>query len=133
MKESRTRSTVLKALKILDARPVENSADPGTPDVNYIGGWVELKQISAWPSRPDTPVRCDHFTPQQRGWLIRRGLRGGRAWLLLQVRKEWLLFNGSVAAEHLGTATKEQLISICARYWPNGLSAAELRDTLVAE
>ena len=91
----------------LDAVSVENSAFPGTPDVNYDGGgdrhgWIELKQLSDWPDREETDVRIDCFTPQQRVWILRRWLAGGKVFLLLQVGKDWLLFNGDDAALRLG-------------------------------
>lgn len=113
MTEARMRQAVVAALKGRDAVAVENPIRPGTPDVNYIEGWIELKQIPAWPKRADTPVRIDHFTPQQRVWLHRRCLRGGRAHVLLLVgNKEWLLFQGEDAANHLGKIPKKQLLSL---------------------
>ena len=61
MSESRQRSTVIKALKTLDAMAVENRVKPGTPDVEFIGGWVELKYMSKWPKNTDLIVRIGHF------------------------------------------------------------------------
>lgn len=94
------------------AVPVENPALPGTPDVNYIGGWIELKQIEEWPKRDDTVVMIEHYTPQQRVWAIRRRRAGGTCWLLLQCRREWLLFDGAVAATHLNSCTKSELTKV---------------------
>ena len=124
------RPKVLKALQPLDAVPIENRVGPGTPDVEFIGGWVELKWLRNWPKGAETPVRLEHFTPQQRLWLRRRVRRGGRTWLLLQCRREWLLFWGPTAAEHLGRATKGELIRWAHRYWPAGLNNKELLECL---
>ena len=112
------RRRLVKALKSLDAVPIENSVAKGTPDVNYLFGWIELKWLRAWPLRPTTPVRIDHFTKEQRLWLRRREFRGGNAFLLLQCRKEWLLLSGTVAAEVVGHSTKEELIAHSILYLP---------------
>lgn len=111
MNESRLRQRVVRLLSEhgLDAVSVENSAYPGTPDINYVGGWVELKWVQKRPKR--APVRTPHFTPQQRVWLRRRWHAGGRAYLLLQVEDSYYLFNGCVASRLLGELTCEILDS----------------------
>lgn len=102
MKESAMRKLVIQALSGLDAMSVENSVRPGTPDVNYIGGWVELKVLEKWPVRAATKVRVPCFTDQQRVWLARRWLRGGAAFFLILIDKDWLLFNGDMAGRFVG-------------------------------
>lgn len=102
MKESAMRKIVINALSGLDAISVENPARPGTPDVNYIEGWVELKVLEQWPVRAATKVRVPCFTPQQRLWLRRRWQRGGEVYFLILIAKDWLLFNGDVAGKHVG-------------------------------
>ena len=93
----------------LDPVRVENPILPGTPDVNLASGdWLELKTIEAWPQRIDTPVSIRHFTDQQRVWLYRRWKYApGTTHLLLEVRdaKQWLLFDGDVAAKIVGRGT----------------------------
>lgn len=102
-KESPMRKAIVRALRPLDAVSVENPAHPGTPDVNHMYGWIELKQLQAWPVREETIVRIPHFTQQQRVWLIRRVRRGGMAQVLLKVgEKEWFLFCGDDAGIYLG-------------------------------
>jgi hypothetical protein len=92
----------------LDPIRVENPIHPGTPDVNLCNGfWIEMKTLPDWP-RPNLIVRITHFTPQQRVWLYRRWkFAPGSTHLLLQVRstREWLLFDGDVAAKVVGQAT----------------------------
>lgn len=110
MSEAGMRTNLVKALSALDAMSVENPVGPGTPDINFIGGWIECKWLRAWPKKPETPVRLDHpLTPQQKAWLRRRRRRGGEAWVMLQCGREWLLFKGEVASDHLGTATQREL------------------------
>lgn len=119
-----------RTLKPLDAVSVENPAYPGTPDVNFVEGWVELKWIRRWPVRPETEVKIDHYTPQQRVWLKRRWMKGGNVWLLLQVGAEWLLFDGDTAAEVVGRATRKELQLAAHAYWPEGLRDHELRQIM---
>lgn len=102
----------------LDPVRVENPVCcPGTPDVNYVGGWIELKYADRWPPRGG-PLRIDHFTSQQRTWLRRRRAAGGRAFVLLKVgTREWLLFDGVRAADVLGEVPREQLYKECVARW----------------
>lgn len=122
------RRRVVEALRPLDAIAVENSVHPGTPDVNYVDGWIELKAVAAWPVRPETPLRIDHFTNVQRIWLRRRAKSGGAAHVLLRVGKEWLLFSAEKAAANLGTATRADLYRVAARTWPRTPTNGELLE-----
>jgi len=126
-REKYMRKRVVEALSGLAAVAVENSVYPGTPDVSTIAGWLELKHLDAWPVRPTTAVGVKTFTVQQRLFLKRWCRNGGRAWVLLRVGDlEWLLLDGAYAADHLGTATKSELIKNAARHWPNGMPDADL-------
>ena len=109
--ESTMRSNVLEILRKegLDARPVENPIDPGFPDVEYIGGVIELKACSGWPARASTPLRIDHYSWEQRIWQSRRWRKGGTVFVLIQVGSEFLLFTGNVASEVLGLVPQAEL------------------------
>lgn len=128
MSESDMRGRVVKILKPLDAVAVENPANPGTPDVNYIEGWIELKWLRSWPARQDTIVRIDHYTNQQKIFAVRRRRKGGNCWLLLQVRDQWLLFDGAVAAMRINKATCKELYEAAHKTWPQGLNEQELLE-----
>ena len=95
----------------LDPVRVENPICPGTPDVNLASGdWIELKTIEDWP-RAGLQVRIPHFTPQQRVWLYKRWRAApGTTHLVLEVRaaKQWLLFDGDVAAKIVGRTTEAE-------------------------
>lgn len=104
---------LLKKLN-LDPVRIENRVGTGFPDVNYIEGWVELKHADAWPKRTGTPLRLDHFTPQQRSWLMRRWWSGGNVWLLLRVAGEWMLFDGATAASRVGRVPRQELYDLAA-------------------
>lgn len=99
---------VMDALRPLHAVRVENRVGPGTPDLNYLGGWIELKELPSWPTG-EWKVRIPHFTPEQKLWLRARVRSGGKAHLLLKVGAEWLLFDGVVAGESIGECTADEL------------------------
>lgn len=108
MNEYAVRRTLVRALRDLHAVPVENPARPGTPDVNYVGGWVEIKALPRWPG-PNAVVRVRRFSVQQRRWLERRARAGGNAYVLLRVGKDWLLFFATVAVTVLGRCRRSEL------------------------
>lgn len=128
--ERHMRTRVVKALRPLHAVAVENPVCPGTPDVNYADGMLELKSLPEWPTDPRSTLLVPHFTPQQRLWLRKRHLAGGRVHLLLKVEDDWLLIPGYEAAVHVGRARREVLLSISERRWEGGLRERELLSCL---
>jgi hypothetical protein len=78
---------------------VENSCEPGTPDVAYClqnrvtgrfaSGWIELKHINDWPARPGTPTRFEELTLEQVLWIENWPVN---AWLLARVKMTYMLF-----------------------------------------
>jgi hypothetical protein len=129
--ESYIRGKVITALHMLHAVAIENAVDKGTPDINCLAGWIELKQLGAWPKRETSVVTIPHFTQEQRIWLTRRCESGGAAWLLLRVGHEWLLFWGHWAAKNINSCTRAQLVEGAVAYWPDGLNGAELVRFLI--
>lgn len=130
MAESDQRSTVTDLLRQWDAVAVENPVHPGTPDVNCILGWLELKWLRSWPVNDKTVVRLDHFSKQQRVWLARRWARGGSVWLLLQCGEEWLLFDGATAAQLVGKATENELVRGATHYWSKKPTPSDLAKNI---
>lgn len=120
------RRRVIQVLKKLDAIAVENSAYPGTPDVWYMEGALELKWARKWPDDPERPLRIDHFTRQQKLWLAKRWNTGGEAYLLLKVGREWLLFDGLTAGLVVGQKNKAELRDAAISTWRPSLSEREL-------
>lgn len=122
----RMRQDVVKALKPLHAISIENSCGVGTPDVNYVHGWIELKAMPHWPAGATTPLRIPHYTNEQKIWAVKRARTGGRCDLLLKVETEWFCFEGDIAAQHLGKTHREGLISLATYYWPQTPTNEEL-------
>jgi hypothetical protein len=108
---------VMDALRPLHPVRVENAVHPGTPDINYVGGWIENKEVPSWPSSDRWHLRIPHFTVQQRLWLRQRVMKGGRAHLLLKVASEWLLLRGDVAADLIGESSPAQLRAAADLTW----------------
>ena len=125
MSESGQRGRVVRALQLLHAVPIENPIGPGTPDVNYAEGWIELKEL--------TVVQLPHFNIQQRRWLRDRYGCGGNAWLLLQCGREWLLFTGRDAHDYVGKLTREGLYRVARERWTRGLKDEELVSCLTRD
>lgn len=111
---------------------VENGGcHPGTPDINCSLGWIECKATNEWPARSSTPVRLDHpITPGQRIFMHKRARVNGRAWVMLNISGEWLLFDGIIAAEYLGKATRAELYELALRCWKRTPTTEELLEIL---
>lgn len=131
MSESDMRQKLVKNLRKLgqDPIPVENSARPGTPDVNYVLGWAELKWLRNWPKKEETDVKIEHYTPHQKLWLRNRWKAGGLAWLIVQCKREWFLFT-AVAAQHIGSVPRDSFYKLAWAHW-DGIDWQELCDCLL--
>jgi hypothetical protein len=115
----------------LDPVRIESPMTEGNPDVNYVGGWIELKAVRTWPKRPDTPLRIDHYTIEQRAWHQRRRAAGGKVFLLLKVGEtEWLLFDARTAALDLGHVSRARLYDIAIARWTRKPKKEELQQWL---
>ncbi len=114
----------------MDPVRVENPALPGTPDVNFIDGWAELKHADRWPPKGG-PLQLNHPpTPEQRTWLLRRWHCGGAAWLVLRVGREWLLFRGCDASrlwatERTAPPDRAELLNECVALYGSPREVAE--------
>jgi len=115
LSERDMRGKVTKYLQELDAIAVENPAYPGTPDVNFIEGWFELKWLRDWPKGEDTVVKFSHYTPQQKVWMKRRHTKGGRVALLVQCKREWFMFKYPQLID-VGKLTKTEMFEQCHTY-----------------
>ncbi len=132
MTESTLRQNVNRLLRKMHRDPIsiENSAYPGTPDVNYADGWIELKSLDRWPPRESSIVRPHHLTQQQKVWLRRRWRISHNAWLLLSVGREWLLFDGETAFHKVGSSSRSDLIEVAFFTWMRQPSAEEFVEIL---
>lgn len=130
MSEKSMWGTVRKSLAGLDPVRVENRVELGTPDVNYIGGWIELKWHRKAPKHKGIFHLTHDMSTEQRVWAIRRHQAGGRCFLLLKCGSEYLLFYGYVAAEFLGRVGFDTLREKAIKSWKK-LNAKELQEILM--
>jgi hypothetical protein len=76
-------------------------------------------------------VKLDHdLTQTQRIWIIRWHRVNGRAWVMLNIAGDWLLFDGMTAAKHLGRATKAVLFELALETWNRTPKTEELVQLL---
>lgn len=130
--ESHIRGRVVGVLRKLHAVAIENALEKGTPDVNCVAGWIEIKQLDRWPRDPERVVLLPKFYIEQRLWLRTRCEHGGSAWVLLRVEDDWMLFWGAVAAIHLGVdASRVALSKLAVAHWPDGLDEGDLMRVLL--
>jgi len=134
MIERDMRKQLVRLLAPLGAYAVENGGcHPGTPDIATTVGPIECKATNQWPARPDTPVVLDHdLTQNQRIFLIKWDRVNGKAWVMLNIAGEWLLFDGLVAAKHLGKVTRRELYDLALECWQRTPKTEELVALLTA-
>lgn len=119
-------------LKRLHAQRIESPITPSFPDVEYVGGTVELKYEKEWPKRSTTNlnVKSVKRNPRQRNWWKRRCSSGGRCFVLLRVADDWLLFWGMDASELLCYSNKLKLIERAIKHWEKRINGEELCQIL---
>lgn len=121
---------------------IENALASGVADVAYVltrpapgsrpaSGWLELKQISAFPARPSTPLVVEHLTIEQVRFAESWSAAGGRAFMLLRIPPWFLLFDAAgIRGVHerevlAGGAAKVALVAARGRF-PAGPILREL-------
>jgi hypothetical protein len=95
----------------LDPQRIENVVGEGTPDIEFVGGWIESKFLWEWPRRPDTIIHIRHFTTEQRAWHVRRAAFGGISFVALEVEDDLLIIKGDKAARMIGNTTRGELLA----------------------
>lgn len=135
MNEATLRNYVRKKLHVRGVLTThhEDALNTGILDLSYSGGgvhgWIELKWLEAWPKRDATIVKIDHYTKEQKHFLLTRGRAGGRCWLLLRVGKEHLLFDHE-GAQKVGTVTHAHMVALCFVAWPGFINFEQLTRIL---
>lgn len=123
---------VRKALRGLDPVRIENRLEKGTPDVNYVEGWLELKWERKIPRNSDNLFIIDHWTTEQATWHIRRSHSGGKTFVLIKISQEWLLLLGADAASYLNKTSLNELRKKVIGKWIKKLNDQELRNLLTS-
>ena len=123
------KSVLTKALSSLDAVCIESpKTGLGIPDVNFIGGWFECKNLDAWPKGADqNPVRFPHpLSKEQAVWLYRRARAGGLAMVCAKVSCSWFLFDGIWIKDKWGKMNRQEMIFHADVYMERGLNKEQL-------
>lgn len=119
-----------------DAQSHEDMYSEGIPDLSFgakgVNGWIELKQIAAWPVRPGTPAKPDRYTPQQVNWLMRRNRRGGSCFVMVKVGEgEYFLFAGNMARHVARGLVRSDYYTMCLASWQGSIVPHELLRHLI--
>lgn len=114
MSEARMRSKLVQILSPFHAIPVENKVPPlGTPDINFVGGWIECKRRDKWPVQENRVVTFAHpVNLNQKIWRDLRVRKGGTVILAMQVARDWLFFTKREVFRNFGTFTKQELFDL---------------------
>ena len=88
-------------------------------------GWIELKFRAMPPVREKTICHLDHYTDDQRIWLKSKGDAGGMTFLLLQLKRDFLLFD-HVQCQDVGRVKTADLYDMANWVSTNGLDARGL-------
>ena len=105
----------------------EDKFGKGIADVSFcqngIGGWMELKHISRWPTRKTTKVRIPHYTEDQKEFLMKKGRGQGNTWLFIQIESDFLVYDW-VAAQKLPDLTKTEMVEAATLFYEGRLDYA---------
>jgi hypothetical protein len=124
---------ICAAIKDRDPRRCENTVDPGTPDIHYVNGWIEDKQVR-FPSTPGLIIKVDHYHSGQRGWQVRRRRAGGLCHVAIEdSRTGWCyVFDALDAAQHLGIDWTERDMRMFASYFSKRWDGRAFREWLLS-
>jgi hypothetical protein len=115
----------------------EDGSSSGIPDISYgirgTSGWIEAKYKREWPKGELTTVKFNHFTSEQRLWLRLRGRESGRCWVVVQVEREWFLFDWRWAVGRLGKAPRVEMLREAVAHWSGHVDWGRLAHLLTCQ
>jgi len=114
----------------LEATRHEDKLQSGISDVSFITrkgihGWMELKHLKEYPKRESTIIRIEHYTPEQRQFLRRKGKRGGYTFLFVQIERDYYLFDWH-AAQNVGYLTRVGMVDAACGFWTGRMDWRDL-------
>ena len=102
----------------------EDKFQKGIADISFcqagIGGWMELKHVSDWPRRDNTPIRIPHYSIDQKDFLEKKGKHQGNTWLFLQIGSDYLVYDW-LPAQELPDLPKAHMIAIATFFYEGRL------------
>lgn len=132
MREKDFRQRVVTLLRPVMGFSVENAVGVGMPDVCCTLGWLELK-VAETPARIESSRVCIDLRNEQRIWLRRWRMHGGRAWTLVMMKDTdiVLLHDGHWSADNLGHATMMSMTQCAIGVWDGIPTSGELIERLI--
>lgn len=114
MSEKNLCKAVMKHLKGRHPFRVENPCLPGTPDIAYVGGWIECKYLAKMPKSGIAKIR--HWRPEQAAFAKAHEAAGGIVYLIAQVGKWFYIgyascFDGTIYRIHCWPTLKDAMMS----------------------
>lgn len=121
-----------------DADSIETKYLTGIPDIAFgargINGWIELKQVKAWPKREDTIIKPEHYTAEQVNWLSKRGKKGGNCFVMVRVgADDYFIFTWPWARMIQKGMDKGDYMAKCDFHWKGSIVPDELLNILVTK
>lgn len=113
----------------------EDRFSEAIPDLSFgargVNGWIELKQVKAWPKREDTKVKPAHYTSEQANWIIKRNKYAGSCFVFVKVEREYFLFKAYHARLIKNGITKKQYGEYCCAKWAGSIDPQKLLEALI--
>ena len=119
------------------AQSHEDALSEGIPDLSYgidgVNGWIELKQIDNFPVRPETKMKPKKYTVEQVNWLVKRGKKGGKCFVMVKIGNyDYYIFNWNKAHMVREGMTQEEYKKECIKHWHKQVEHAYLRMVLTS-
>lgn len=91
--------------------------------------WVELKYLDSWPVRDKTRINFGLKT-EQALFLYNWCRAGGCSYILVQIGKDYLLFNGRDALDIVKKVTRKGAFSVCLCCWRGAMGWLQLEEVV---
>lgn len=118
-----------------DVQSHEDRYSDGIPDLSFgisgVNGWIELKQIDAWPKMAKTLLKPKKYTSEQVNWLRRRGKKAGNCFVFVKVgAHDYFLFSWHYARNIRQGMTPDEYRACCLAHYHGSIGADQFANEL---